>query len=59
MDDHFSDILCLLKNKQKSDSFAAHFEQNFNATKERIYLHKYMTFKAVKQINPIGAMKTF
>ena len=26
MDGHFSDLLCLLKNGQKSDSFAAHFE---------------------------------
>ena len=25
----------------------------------RIDLRKYMTFKEVKQINPIGAMKTF
>ena len=30
MDGHFSDLLCLLKNGQKSDSFAAHFEQHFN-----------------------------
>ena len=59
MDGHFSDLLCLLNNVQKSDSFAAHFEQHFNATTSRTYLRKYMTFNVVKQINPIGAMKTF
>ena len=59
MDGHFSDLLYLLKNGHKSDSFAAHFEQHFNTTKTRIDLRKYMTFKVVKQLNPIGAMKTF
>ena len=32
MDCHFYDLLRLLKNGQKLDSFAAHFEQHFNAT---------------------------
>ena len=59
MDGHFSDILRLLKNGQKSDSFSAHFEQHFNSTTSRTYLRKYTTFKVLKQINPIGAMKTF
>ena len=59
MDGHFSDLLRLLKNRQKSDSFAAHFEQHFNNTTSRTDLRKYMTFRVVKQINPIGAMKTF
>ena len=59
MDGHFSDLLRLLKNGQKSDSFAAHFEQNFNTTTSRTDLRKYTTFKVVNQLNPIGAMKTF
>ena len=59
MDGHFSDLLRLFKNGQKSDSFAAHFEQHFNNTTSRTDLHKYMTFKGVKQLNLIGAMKTF
>ena len=59
MDGHFSDILRLLKNRQKVDSFAAHFEQHFNNPTSRIYIRKYMAFKVVKQLNPIGAMKTF
>ena len=59
MDDHFSDLLRLLKNGQKSDSFAAHFEHHFNTTTSRTDLRKYMTFKVLKQLNPIGAMKTF
>ena len=45
MDGHFSDLLRLLKNGQKSDSFAAHFEQHFNTTTSRTDLRKYTTFK--------------
>ena len=59
MDGRFSNILHLLKNGQKSDSFAAHFEQHFNSTTPRTDPRKYMTFKVVKQLNQIGAMKTF
>ena len=59
MDGHFSDLLRLLKNGQKSDSFAAHFEQHFNTTTSRTDLRKYMTFKVIKQLSPIGVMKTF
>ena len=59
MDDHFSDLQRLLKNGQKPDSFAAHFVQHFNSTTSRTELRKCMTFKILKQLNPIGAMKTF
>ena len=59
MDGHFSDLLCLLKNGKKPNSFATHFEQHFNTTASRTYIHTYMTFKVVKRLNPIGAMKTF
>ena len=41
------------------NSFAAHFGQHFNNIMSRTYLRKYMTFKVVKQLNPIGTMKTF
>ena len=56
MDGHFSDILRLLKNVQKSESFAVHFEQHFNSTTSSTDLCEYMTFKVVKQLNLIGAM---
>ena len=59
MEGHFSDLLRLLKKGQKSDSFAAHFEQHFNTNTSRTDLRKYTRFKAVKQLSPIGAMKTF
>ena len=59
MGGHFFDILCLLKSRQKSDSFVARFEHKFNATTPCTYLHKYMIFKVLKQLNPIGAVKTF
>ena len=57
MDGHFSDILRLIKNAQKSDSFDAHFKQNFNDTTSRIDPCKYMEFKEVKKLNPIDAIK--
>ena len=59
LDGHFSNLQHLLKNGQKSDSFAAHLLQHFNNTTSRTYLRKCMAFKVVKQLNPIGAMKTF
>ena len=57
IDVHFFDLLRLFKKRQKPDSFAANFEQHFNTTTSRTYLHKYIKFKVVKQLNPIGAMK--
>ena len=59
MDGHFSDLQLLLKNGLKSDSFAAHFVQHFNSTPWRTELRKCMTFKVLKQLNLIGAMKKF
>ena len=55
----FSDILRLLNNGQKSDSFAAHSEQHFNTTVSHTDLRKYTRFKLVKQLNPICAMKKY
>ena len=57
MDSNFSDLLRPLKNRKKSDSFDAHFEQHFNSNSSPTDLRKYMTFKVVNQINPIGAME--
>ena len=57
MDGHLSDLLRLLKNGQRSYSFAANFEKHFNATMSHTYLGKYMMFKLVNQLNPIGTMK--
>ena len=59
MNSHFSDLLRLLKNGQKSDSFAAPFEHHFNDTTSRTDLRKYITFKVVNQLNLIGAMQKF
>ena len=57
MDIKFSDFLCVLINGQKLYSFAAHSEQHFNTTSSRTYIRKYMMFKVVKQLNPIGVIK--
>ena len=59
IDAHFSDLQRLLKNGQKSDSFASHFVQHFNNTTSRTDLRKCMTLKVIKQLNPIDAMKPF
>ena len=59
MDGHFSDLQRLLKNGQKSDSFDAHLVQHFNTTTPRTDIRKYMMFKVVNKLNPIGAKKKF
>ena len=59
IDGHFSDLQRLHKNGKKSDSFAAHFVQQFKNTTSRTDPRKCMTFKVLKQLNPIGALKTF
>ena len=59
MDGHFSSLKRLLNNGQKYDSFDAHFVQHFNTTTSRTDIRKCMTFKVVKQLNPIGTMQTF
>ena len=46
-DGQLSNLLRLLKNEQKSDSFYGHFEQHFNTTTSRTDLRNYMTFKIV------------
>ena len=53
----FSDLQRLLKNRQKPDSFAAHFVQHFNNTTSHTDLRKCMAFKVLNQPNPIGAMR--
>ena len=53
MDGHLSNIPRIIKNGQKYDSFAAHFEQHIKFTTPRTDLSKCMTFKLVKQINLI------
>ena len=58
MDGHLSDLLHLLKNGQKSDSFTAHFIQHFKSTMSFTYLRKLITLKVVNHINPIVAKKT-
>ena len=59
MDGHFSDLLRLRKSGHRSDSFLAYFKQDFSTTMSRTNVRKYMMLKVVKQLNPIGAMKTF
>ena len=59
MNGHFYDLLRLLKNEKKNVLFAAHTKQHFEVTTSHTDLHKYMAFKVVKQVNPIGAMQIF
>ena len=48
MDDYFSDVQCILKNRQISDSFAAHYEQHFKYTISYTDICKCIAFKVVK-----------
>ena len=59
IDGHFYDLLRHPKNRKKSDSFDAHFEQHFKSTIAHIDLRKCITSNVVNKINTIGAMKTF
>ena len=59
LDVHFSDLLRLLKNVKKSDSFVTHFEKHFNTNTSHTYLGNCMKFISVKQLNTIRAMNTF
>ena len=59
MDGDLSDVQRLLKNGQKSESFAVHFEQHFKSTTSCTDLRKCMLFKVIRKLNLIGAMKTF
>ena len=51
MDGNYSGVLRLLKNGQKSDSFAAYLEQHFKYTMPSTDLRKCMTFKVLNQLN--------
>ena len=59
MGGNFSNHPHILKNGQKSYSFAAHFERKFNYTMSRTYLPKCMAFTLLKLLNPIGTIKTY
>ena len=58
-DGHLSNLQRLLKNGQKSDSFATQCVQHFNTTTSCTDLRKYITFKVVKHLHLIGTMKIF
>ena len=57
IDVHSSNVQRLLKNRQKPDSFAAHFEKHCECTTSRTDFNKCMMFKVVNKISLIGAMK--
>ena len=56
-DSYFFNVQRLLENGQKSDSFTAHFEQQFKPTTSHMELREFMTFKVVNQISPIVVIK--
>ena len=57
MGGHLYHVQNLLKNGPKSDSFADHYRQHFKYNTSRTELCKCMTYKLVKQLNPIVEMK--
>ena len=58
-DGHFSDVKKNLTNGQKSDSFSASYDQHIKYTTSCTELCKFIEFKVVKQINPIGEINLF
>ena len=59
MDGYLSDLPRLLKNGGKSHSFSAHLKHHFTSNTSHTELLKYMIFKVLNELNPIGAMKAF
>ena len=57
IDSHLYYLLRLLKNGQRPNSFDAHLEQHFTSATSRTEIRKYMTFKVLNDIKPIGAKK--
>ena len=55
MDGHFSYAQCIIKNGQKLDPFAAHYEQRFKSAMPHTYLCKCMRFKLVMHVNICGS----
>ena len=58
MEVHFSNLLCLLKNRQNQTHFLPTSASNLTLLRHCTDLRKYMTFKVVRQLNLIDAMKT-
>ena len=56
---YLSYVQKILNTSQKLDSFASHYEQHLNSTPSSTDLHTCMTFSAVKQLKPIGTIKSF
>ena len=59
MHGHFSDLQRLLRNGQRSDSFASHLVHQFNNTTPHMDICTYMKFKVIMELNRIGMIKTF
>ena len=57
MNGYLYDLRHYLKNRQKSYSFAAHFEKHFNDSISCTDLRKHIKFRVVKHLNSIGAIK--
>ena len=58
MDGHLYDIQLIIKNGQKSYSFAVHYEKHFEYSTSHTDLRKCMKLKVVKQIKTIGSIKS-
>ena len=59
MDVHFIAFQRLLKNRQKWDSFSAHYEKYFESTASHMDLHNCVEFNVLNNLNSIGEMKSF
>ena len=57
--DNFSDSQLIINNRQKLDSFDAHYDKSFKYTPPHTDLCKYKKFKVVQNIIIIEEMKSY
>ena len=53
---HLSYVQNIIKNEQKSVSFAAHYEQHFKSTMSHTDLRKCIVFKLVMGVGLVGGV---
>ena len=56
---HFQDVAPKVANIKNSDSFAAHFAENFTQKPSPQQCREFMSFNILSMVNPIGSMKSW
>ena len=59
MEEHFQDVAQKVVKNKNSESFAAHFAENFMQKPSPQQCRKIMSFDIISTVNPIDSMKTW